>query len=351
MKRRILRIALVLTICLAGAMVTSQFSVQTVQAKTVKQGWKKTSKGYKYRLKNGKYVKNKFRKIKGKYYYFSKKGYRVTGLKTIKSKKYYFSSKGVRKTGIRTVKGKKYYFKPYAYVNRWISGNTYYAGADGAFYRNGIFAIANVAYNFDANGKCIGQATSVDSLDSNGKTYRMEPSVVSDPQIGGATGLTEEDLLTAAVYTEAGNQGTIGMQAVALVILNRKISSSFPNDLKNVIYQKSQFSIASGGLLTKVLTDPALHAKTSIYYEAARQAVLQAQAAVDSYVASAGVTPRVLAGFPYPIGKTDFDYLYFMTPKAFEASKLDPVKSEAATYTTDAALTSGHTFFRYFVYY
>ena len=63
-----------------------------------------------YFLKNGTRAKG-WRKIKGKYYYFSKKS-RVmkTGWLTLRKKKYYLSSKGRRYTGWHTIEGEKYYF-------------------------------------------------------------------------------------------------------------------------------------------------------------------------------------------------------------------------------------------------
>ncbi len=55
--------------------------------------------------------------IKGKRYYFNKKGVKVTGLKKIDGEKYYFNKKGVMQTGLKKVKNKTYYFdKTYGYM-------------------------------------------------------------------------------------------------------------------------------------------------------------------------------------------------------------------------------------------
>ena len=48
--------------------------------------------------------------------------------------------------------------------------------------------------------------------------------------------------LTAIIYCEAGNQPQKGKIAVANVVLNRVKNKRFPNTIKGVIYQKSQFS-------------------------------------------------------------------------------------------------------------
>lgn len=55
--------------------------------------------------------------IKGKRYYYDKKGVKVTGLKKIDGAKYYFNKKGVMQTGLKKIKNKTYYFdKTYGYM-------------------------------------------------------------------------------------------------------------------------------------------------------------------------------------------------------------------------------------------
>lgn len=51
---------------------------------------------------------------------------------------------------------------------------------------------------------------------------------------------------------------------------------------------------------------------------------------MDAYINS-GIE-RTVEGLTMPEGKTDFNYLGFMTPEAFEKAGLDPVKTEAFTY-------------------
>ncbi|MBR6402784.1 MAG: N-acetylmuramoyl-L-alanine amidase family protein [Eubacterium sp.] len=120
-----------------------------------KPGWKKDSKGWWYRKKDGTYPKSQWLSIKGVKYFFDKYGYMVTGWKKIKGKWYYFNTdgrfvkgwklidgkwyyfkaKGVMATGIITVKGKKYYLRPNgSMLTGWkkIKGKWYYFETSGA---------------------------------------------------------------------------------------------------------------------------------------------------------------------------------------------------------------------------
>ena len=60
--------------------------------------------------------------------------------------------------------------------------------------------------------------------------------------------------LAAIVYCESGNQCMAGQQAVAIVVMNRVRSDSFPNDIYSVLYQSGQFTPASNGSLNKGLS-------------------------------------------------------------------------------------------------
>lgn len=61
------------------------------------------------------------------------------------------------------------------------------------------------------------------------------------------------DLMAAIIYCEAGNQSYEGMVAVGAVVMNRVYSASFPNTIREVIYQSGQFSPASSGWLDSAL--------------------------------------------------------------------------------------------------
>ena len=61
-----------------------------------------------------------------------------------------------------------------------------------------------------------------------------------------------EELLASIIFCEAGNQPYKGQVAVGAVILNRVQSSSYPNTIEAVIYQKGQFGPARTGWLDRV---------------------------------------------------------------------------------------------------
>lgn len=107
----------------------------TAKKPEVKEGWQNDGKHYWYIQKDGSRVKNKFKTIDGKKYYFDESGYRVTGWKKISGKYYYFSSKGVMKTGWVKVSGKYYYLdKNGVRKTGWVKvdGEKYYLNKDGA---------------------------------------------------------------------------------------------------------------------------------------------------------------------------------------------------------------------------
>lgn len=107
----------------------------TPKTRKKKTGWQNDGKHYWFVEKDGSYVKNAFRTIAGRTYYFDSDGYRVTGWKKIKGKYYYFTKKGVMKTGWLTLSGKTYYLSPSTGARKtgWIkvSGKKYYLNSKG----------------------------------------------------------------------------------------------------------------------------------------------------------------------------------------------------------------------------
>ena len=61
-------------------------------------------------------------------------------------------------------------------------------------------------------------------------------------------------LLANLIYCEAGNQPYAGQLAVGAVVINRVLSSKFPDTVVGVIYQNKQFSPAGSGRLQLALT-------------------------------------------------------------------------------------------------
>lgn len=126
----------------------------------------------------------------------------------------------------------------------------------GALYKNGTVTIQSLTAD--------GQWYKVETL-ANGKAvtgYAFAKYITltdKAPEGEGDTGsngsYTEEEvkLLAALVYCESGNQPYEGKLAVANVVLNRINSTQFPNTMKEVIYQRGQFTPAFSGSLAAAL--------------------------------------------------------------------------------------------------
>ena len=81
--------------------------------------------------------------------------------------------------------------------------------------------------------------------------------------------VSEQELLAALIYCEAGNQPYEGQVAVGAVVMNRVRSGSYPNTITEVIYQSGQFGPAMTGWLDSVLA-------SGSYTDTARQAAADA---------------------------------------------------------------------------
>lgn len=77
-------------------------------------------------------------------------------------------------------------------------------------------------------------------------------------------------LLANLIYCEAGNQPYEGQVAVGAVVMNRVMSSVFPDTVVGVIYQRKQFSPVGSGRLALALAED--HA-TAACYKAADEAM------------------------------------------------------------------------------
>lgn len=65
----------------------------------------------------------------------------------------------------------------------------------------------------------------------------------------------EHDLLARLIRAEAGGESLEGQIAVAQVVFNRLLSSEFPNNIHDVVYQKHQFEPTMNGHINKQATD------------------------------------------------------------------------------------------------
>ena len=80
----------------------------------------------------------------------------------------------------------------------------------------------------------------------------------------------DRKLLANLIYCEAGGEPYVGQVAVGAVVINRVLSSRYPNTVVGVIYQNKQFSpVGSGRLALALANDTA----TSSCYQAADEAM------------------------------------------------------------------------------
>lgn len=214
---------------------------------------------------NGVMLKGKAQ-LNGKTYYFYKKNGRMLKKAFVKigDKKYYFSANGVM--------GKKvwvnnYYVNASGYVstNAWVGSR--YVGKDGHplkglqqidgtyYYFNTSTGkklvsttktVSGVKYTFDKNGK---GTTKTSANETDKPSVSVQSTYYTDPKV------SDETLLAAIIFCEAGNQPYYGQVGVGMVITNRMRSTSFPSKLKEVVYQTIQFSPTFDGALTSVLKD------------------------------------------------------------------------------------------------
>lgn len=77
-------------------------------------------------------------------------------------------------------------------------------------------------------------------------------------------------LLASIIYCEAGGEPYEGQLAVGAVVINRMLSSRYPDTMVGVIYQRKQFSPVGSGRLELVLTT---NRATASCYQAAQEAM------------------------------------------------------------------------------
>ena len=317
-------------------------------------GWMTDSKKHKryFNPKTGKLTRGWMKNSKGqKYYFTSGEGVMATGwMKNSKGqKRYFYSNSGVMATGWlkNTSKNITYYFDTdtgymYTGLNR-ISGKLYYFKSNGVMAVSTTVSVNGVTYSISATGVATAKTSKPNVNVSNGNVkvydttnsryYTMVKEYKSHPGIANGK-TTDEALLAALCEAEAGNQGKIGMEAVALCVLNRTIKSDkeFPSTVRGVIYENigssttPQYSVVRDGALAKRLKGT--FENRTLAYQAAREAMT----IFNNYVKTGKA--RTLSGFK----KKDFNYMYFMMNSAFKKQPLTFSKVEYEVY-------KDHTFF------
>lgn len=83
----------------------------------------------------------------------------------------------------------------------------------------------------------------------------VEEVEVPQENTGGAISASEYEMLflAATIQAEADNQGSVGQLAVGTVIMNRVMSSHFPDSIVGVITQSGQFASYSSGMVDRIM--------------------------------------------------------------------------------------------------
>lgn len=315
------------------------------------KGWLTNSKGQKRYMSKatGKMCVGWVKDSNGKYRYFNKNtGYLYTGLRKVGKYRYYFAGTyGTRyQGGLRKVSSKRYYFSPSngRAQTGWITvdGKKYYGDAEGVLQTSTVITIDGTRYQFDSKGV----ATKVPDTDykdyeiagsyvkvfdkNNNRSYYLQKQYASHPGIADGK-LSDLDILAAVCDSEAGDQGLVGMEAVALCVLNRTIDANreFPSEIRYVVYQSNPLQYA-------VVTDGALLRRLNGQFENRTNAYKAAQNAItifQNYRLKG--TSRTLSGFK----KKDFDYKYFMMESTFWNQGLSFSKLDYEIYKDHAFFT------------
>jgi len=100
-----------------------------------------------------------------------------------------------------------------------------------------------------------------------------QSSVVLKPGSAVSTSDSEIALFAAILHCEALQDDYDALLAVATVIMNRVESSNYPNTIRDVVYQKGQFSPVSSGKLDRILAQ----GPTALCYTVAKDALAGAR--------------------------------------------------------------------------
>lgn len=121
-----------------------------------------------------------------------------------------------------------------------------------------LFANINLSNIFAANEIKVNYKNYEKKIADNKESEKKSKEVIS---------ITNDELylLSKLVSSEARGESYEGQVAVAAVVINRVLDSRFPNNIKDVIYQKNAFSVVNNGEIYKNPTDSA--------YKAAREAL------------------------------------------------------------------------------
>lgn len=132
-------------------------------------------------------------------------------------------------------------------LKRW----GYYKGNIDGIY--GSQTLAAIKYFQRTNG------LKVDGI-AGEQTLKAMGIMNSSSSSGSTNSNSNLNLLSRLVYAEARGESYTGQVAVAAVVLNRVESSSFPNTIAGVIYQKGAFDVVSDGQINMTPNTTAIKA-------------------------------------------------------------------------------------------
>ena len=98
--KRWVALLLMIGLLCSGGIIADKDIAEAAASSSV---WVKDSTGWKYIDKNGISVKNKWKKIGGKWYHFDENGYMQTDFQRIDGERYYFGTNGVMRTGWKKI--------------------------------------------------------------------------------------------------------------------------------------------------------------------------------------------------------------------------------------------------------
>lgn len=136
-------------------------------------------------------------------------------------------------------------------LKRW---GYYTGGVDGIF---GSLTLKAVRWFQQKNGLQVDGIAGPATLSAMGI---MSTSSSSGSSSGSSSNSSDVNLLARLIYGEARGESYTGQVAVGAVVLNRVRSSSFPNTIAGVIYQKGAFDVVADGQINMTPNSTAIKA-------------------------------------------------------------------------------------------
>ena len=135
-------------------------------------------------------------------------------------------------------------------LQRRLKNWGYYDGAvDGIYGKGTVAAVKKFQKKNGLTADGIAGISTYKALGMNDSVKALEGNNSGSSSASSNSNYTSSDLymLAKCIYAEARGESYTGQVAVGAVILNRVASSSFPNTISGVIYQKGAFTAVSDG--------------------------------------------------------------------------------------------------------